>query len=250
MEATNDVIMRARTLLSTKGSPTALTLDVLVKSVSGQCQAVLCDYLHQHLPLYPTAWPNGKQAGEVRTLPRGLGPVVWCPGMDRGFWLWQTPVTKKQFRSILHSYPTLEPIDTTPATEMSFRGLEGFLIELSGAIGGYWILPTYDEWKHACLAGGDKFLYAKVDDIAWNSENCDDIQPVGQKLPNAWGLHDMIGNVWELLREGDYVGGSCFTNYFEYTEERIGNHLINPDPTFGFLPSGVIGFRPMMYGRE
>jgi formylglycine-generating enzyme required for sulfatase activity len=59
-------------------------------------------------------------------------------------------------------------------------------------------LPTEAEWQHACTAGTPSYRYGPIDEIAWyagNSGGC--AHPVGGLLPNAWGLHDMLGNVWE-----------------------------------------------------
>jgi formylglycine-generating enzyme required for sulfatase activity len=59
-------------------------------------------------------------------------------------------------------------------------------------------LPTEAEWQHACKAGTKGPLYGELADIAWYRENSGgQTQDVGLKQPNAWGLHDMLGNVWE-----------------------------------------------------
>ncbi|MGW6276121.1 formylglycine-generating enzyme family protein [Kribbella sp. NPDC055071] len=59
-------------------------------------------------------------------------------------------------------------------------------------------LPTEAEWQYACTAGIPSYRYGPLDEIAWYAENANGhSHPVGQKAPNAWGLHDLLGNVWE-----------------------------------------------------
>ncbi len=61
-------------------------------------------------------------------------------------------------------------------------------------------LPTEAEWEHAARAGGDSedCRYGALAEIAWYSSNSKrKTRPVGDKAPNAWGLYDMLGNVWE-----------------------------------------------------
>jgi formylglycine-generating enzyme required for sulfatase activity len=74
-------------------------------------------------------------------------------------------------------------------------------------------LPTYGEWEYACRAGtstrfsyGDDPDYTKLTDYAWYADNSDgQTHPVGQKLPNRWGLYDMHGNVWEWCLARSYT---------------------------------------------
>ena len=84
---------------------------------------------------------------------------------------------------------------------------------------GYkYTLPTEAQWEYACRAGtttalnsgkdlSDKKQCPEMDEVGWYKYNSDEAtHPVGQKQPNAWGLYDMHGNVWEwcLDRYGAY----------------------------------------------
>ncbi|MFF2726977.1 formylglycine-generating enzyme family protein [Streptomyces sp. NPDC058008] len=59
-------------------------------------------------------------------------------------------------------------------------------------------LPTEAEWQYACRAGTGGYRYGVIDEIAWYEANSGGrVHDVGGRTPNAWGLHDMLGNVWE-----------------------------------------------------
>ena len=75
--------------------------------------------------------------------------------------------------------------------------VRGEAVEWDAAADGY-RLPTEAEWEHACRAGTTGARHGPLDDVAWYRGNSGErIHQVGGKRPNAWGLHDVLGNVWE-----------------------------------------------------
>src|SRR6185369_2829662 len=77
-------------------------------------------------------------------------------------------------------------------------------------LGSFYRLPTEAEWEYACRAWtstrfgyGDDPGYSNLTQYAWCKLNYTNngTQPVGQKLPNLWGLYDMHGNVWEWCED-------------------------------------------------
>ena len=94
---------------------------------------------------------------------------------------------------------------------VSWNDAQEFIGRLNARAGrNRYRLPTEAEWEYAARAGTTGDRYGDLDAIAWYSNNSGDrTHPVGQKAPNAWGLHDMLGNVLECAADwyDDYPGG-------------------------------------------
>jgi len=136
----------------------------------------------------------------------------------RTFLIGRYPVTQDEYASVTGQRPSayaagLNPVETVSWTDALLfcnalsRGLglnEFYEVDLAGNTAVYlpgsdgFRLPSDAEWEYACRAGTQGPRYGPLDDIAWYAENsAGRSHEVGKKLPNAWGLYDMLGNVWE-----------------------------------------------------
>ncbi|OZM73173.1 sulfatase-modifying factor protein [Amycolatopsis antarctica] len=126
------------------------------------------------------------------------------------------PVTQERYASVTGARPSTAVGDRLPVEGVSWLDAVEFCNALSLSEGlapvyrladgdvewdvsadGY-RLPTDAEWEHACRAGTSGARYGELDEIAWYRGNsAESIHEVGGRQPNAWGLHDMLGNVWE-----------------------------------------------------
>ena len=157
--------------------------------------------------------------------------------LTRGFWMLETQVTQEMWESVMDENPSYFTGEKLPVEQVSWRDSQAFIQKLndsSAAPEGFrFSLPTEAQWEYACRAGTKTATYAGemeilggrnapvLDEIAWyggnssvgyTGENGADTETweekqypggkagtrdAGGKTPNAWGLHDMLGNVYE-----------------------------------------------------
>jgi formylglycine-generating enzyme required for sulfatase activity len=129
--------------------------------------------------------------------------------IGRPFYLGKYAVTQAQWEAVMGNNPshfTGQP--NRPVEQVSWDDVQAFIGKLNNKEGGTkYRLPTEAEWEYAARAGSTT-AYSFGDDpgqlgeYAWYTDNSGgQTHPVGQRQPNAWGLYDMHGNVWEWVQD-------------------------------------------------
>jgi formylglycine-generating enzyme required for sulfatase activity len=172
--------------------------------------------------------------------------------LTKDFWLGETAVTQAAYKKVIGTVPSFNKGDQMPVENITWTDADAYCkaIEMR--------LPTEAEWEYAARGGTTAARYGKIGDIAWYFVNSGGLKgrDVKTKQPNAYGLYDMLGNVWEWTADwyGPYTaaaatdptgpasgmnraerGGSWFTGPLNIRASARDFHL----PTYHYTDVGV-----------
>ncbi len=195
--------------------------------------------------------------------------------LTKGFYMGVTEVTQQQWEQLMGTAPwadnpNIQQGARLPAVFVTWTDAVSFCRRLSESEGRRYRLPTEAEWEYACRAGTYSpfyWGYAFDERYAWSSKNSElNMHEVGEKRPNAWGLFDMGGNVWEMCSDwyGRYPGeeltdpkGPDQPPERAVRVIRSGSYSNTPfdcrSAERGYMPptskGGIIGFRVVLEGE-
>src|SRR5688572_14914381 len=227
----------------TPASPTARTK---VNTADGQTYA--------WIP--PGSFAMGCSSGDGDCQPDEM--PVHTVRIRSGFWLARTEVTNAQYEKRMPLERAEGTSGVHPAVGMSRLDAKAYCAMIGGR------LPTEAEWEYAARAGSRERYYDTLSTIAWYENNSNDrSHPVGQKAANAFGLHDMLGNVYEWVLDRYYnkyddttdeieeplpSNSSAVTRGGAWHAEAIGMRVSNRAAVPRDHADGDIGFRCALNG--
>ena len=152
--------------------------------------------------------------------------------ISEDFYLGKYLITQGQWQAVMRNNPSHFKGDPNlPVESVSWDDCQAFINNLNeGADKRFYRLPTEAEWEYACRAGTTAEYYFDEDVLnmykyAWYIKNSNGkTMPVGLLKPNAWGLYDMLGNVWEwtdnwqsnMSKAERFILGGSWDSYSEF----------------------------------
>ncbi|MEQ1637459.1 MAG: formylglycine-generating enzyme family protein [Methylococcales bacterium] len=197
-----------------------LFLSTLSITSSIQAEAVSTNFSGiKFVKIAPGCFQMGGDTGVKETSAAELPRHQVC--IEKAYYLGETEVTQAQWVAVMASNPSKFNVNSHPVEQVSWNDVQEFIKRLNAREGGNsYRLPTEAEWEYAARAGSEA-LYSFGDNAkslskyAWygNEGYGGRTSQVAQKQPNAWGLYDMQGNVWEWVQDwydsGYYANSSA-----------------------------------------
>ncbi|MCX7106437.1 MAG: formylglycine-generating enzyme family protein [Methylococcales bacterium] len=129
--------------------------------------------------------------------------------IEKPFYLGETEITQKQWETIMGSNPSKSKALYKPVEKVSWNDAQDFIKRLNNQEeGNLFRLPSEAEWEYSARAGSKSLYYfgdkqKELTTYAWFGDEGygGASHEVALKKPNAWGLHDMHGNVWEWVQD-------------------------------------------------
>ena len=117
--------------------------------------------------------------------------------ITNGFWMSQTEVTQAAYRRVMGEDPSEFKGAKHPVDSVSWEQAKDYCAKVGLR------LPTEAEWEYAARAGSTQARYGELAAVAWHGESSRSgtTHDVGGRQPNAWKLHDMLGNLWEWVAD-------------------------------------------------